>query len=49
MRQAGIRILDCGAVPGIEDSVRISIGTYRQNQAMLAVLRAHAATSGGPG
>jgi histidinol-phosphate aminotransferase len=49
MRQAGIRILDCSAVPGVEGSVRISIGTYRQNQAMLAVLRAHAATSGGPG
>ncbi|MFF0525783.1 aminotransferase class I/II-fold pyridoxal phosphate-dependent enzyme [Actinomadura nitritigenes] len=49
MREAGIRILDCSAVPGVGDSVRISIGTYRQNQAMLAVLRAHAATAGTPG
>ncbi|MBO2456317.1 aminotransferase class I/II-fold pyridoxal phosphate-dependent enzyme [Actinomadura violacea] len=46
MRQAGIRILDCSAVPGAGDSVRISIGTYRQNDAMLAVFGAHTAFGG---
>jgi histidinol-phosphate/aromatic aminotransferase/cobyric acid decarboxylase-like protein len=49
MRPAGIGILDCSAIAELEGSVRISIGTYRQNQAQLAVLRAYAATSGGCG
>jgi histidinol-phosphate aminotransferase len=43
MRRSGIKIRDCSTVPGIEGSVRISIGTYRQNEAMLAVFKEHAA------
>jgi histidinol-phosphate aminotransferase len=41
MRRAGIRILDCSTVPGLEGAVRISIGTYQQNEAMLAVFEGH--------
>jgi histidinol-phosphate aminotransferase len=45
MRQAGIRILDCSAVRGVEGAVRISIGTYRQNEAMLAAFEGRDAMS----
>jgi histidinol-phosphate/aromatic aminotransferase/cobyric acid decarboxylase-like protein len=45
MRRAGIRILDCSTVPGVEGAVRISIGTYQQNEAMLAVFEGHDAAS----
>jgi histidinol-phosphate aminotransferase len=47
MERAGIKIRDRSTVPGIEGSVRISIGTREHNNAMLAVLAQHTATRDG--
>jgi histidinol-phosphate aminotransferase len=46
MQEAGIKIRDRSAVPGIEGSVRIGIGAPEHNDAMLAVFRRHVETLG---
>lgn len=49
MRQVGIEVLDCSAALRVERALRISVGTYRQNEAMLVVFEEHDATSDGLG
>jgi histidinol-phosphate/aromatic aminotransferase/cobyric acid decarboxylase-like protein len=44
MERHGIKIRDRSAMPGIENSVRISIGTPEENNAMLSALEDYAAS-----
>jgi histidinol-phosphate aminotransferase len=47
MEEAGIKIRDRSSLAGAEGSVRIAIGTQAENDEMLAVVEAFAATAGG--